>query len=89
MHPSLWGLAAGSVVKNLPANAGEVGLMPGSRRSPEKEIATHPSILACKIPWTEEPGRPQFMELQSQTILSVTKIKTSIIVVLYRIVSLT
>ena len=89
MYPSLWGLTAGSVVKNLPANAGEVGLMPGSGRSPEKEIATHPSILACKIPWTEEPGRPQFMELQSQTILSVTKIKTSIIVVLYRIVSLT
>ena len=22
----------------------------------EKEMATHPSILACEIPWTEEPG---------------------------------
>ena len=25
----------------------------------EKEMATHSSILAWKIPWTEEPGRPQ------------------------------
>ena len=33
----------------------------------EKEMATHPSILAWKIPWTEEPGGLQFMDLQSQT----------------------
>ena len=30
----------------------------------EKEIATHPSILAWKIPLTEEPGRLQSMALQ-------------------------
>ena len=30
----------------------------------EKEMATHSSILAWKIPWTEEPGRLQFMRLQ-------------------------
>ena len=30
----------------------------------EKEIATHSSILAWKIPWTEKPGRLQFMGLQ-------------------------
>ena len=30
----------------------------------EKDMATHSSILAWKIPWTEEPGRPQSMELQ-------------------------
>ena len=30
----------------------------------EKEMATHSSILAWKIPWTEEPGRLQFMGLQ-------------------------
>ena len=30
----------------------------------EKEIATHSSILAWRIPWTEEPGGLQFMELQ-------------------------
>ena len=30
----------------------------------EKEVATHSSILAWKIPWTEEPGGLQFMGLQ-------------------------
>ena len=30
----------------------------------EKETATHSSILAWKIPWTEEPGGLQFMGLQ-------------------------
>ena len=30
----------------------------------EKEMATHSSILARKIPWTEEPGRLQCMGLQ-------------------------
>ena len=34
----------------------------------EKEMATHSNILAWEIPWTEEPGGLQFMELQkSQT----------------------
>ena len=36
----------------------------------EKEIATHSSILAWKIPWTEDPGRLQSMGLQSRTRLS-------------------
>ena len=36
----------------------------------EKEMATHASILAWKIPWTEEPGGPQSMGLQSRTRLS-------------------
>ena len=27
-------------------------------------MATHSSILACRIPWTEEPGKLQFMESQ-------------------------
>ena len=30
----------------------------------EKEMATHPSILAWEIPWTEEPGGLQFMGSQ-------------------------
>ena len=30
----------------------------------EKGMATHSSILACRIPWTEEPGGPQSMGLQ-------------------------
>ena len=38
----------------------------------ELEMATHFSILACKIPWTEEPGRQQSMGSQkSQTRLSI------------------
>ena len=58
------------VVTSLPANAGDTGdpsLIPGLGISLEKEMATHSSILAQSIPWTEEPGRIQFMGLQSQT----------------------
>ena len=39
----------------------------------EKEMATHSSILAWKIPWTEEPGRLQSMELQRVRHDGVTK----------------
>ena len=49
-------LQAGAVVMNLPANAGDTSLTPGSGRSLEEEIAAHSSILDWKIPWTEEPG---------------------------------
>ena len=45
-----------SVGNNPHANAGDVGLIPGSGRSSGEEIATHSSILALEIPWTEEPG---------------------------------
>ena len=57
----------GTVVKNPAANAGDardVGLIPESGRSPGVEIATHSSIIAWKIPWTEEPGGLQSMESQ-------------------------
>ena len=47
--------------KNLPANAGDMGLISGSGRSLEKEMVTHSSILAWEIPWTEEPGGLQLM----------------------------
>ena len=46
------------VVKNLPANAGDVkdaGSIPGLGISLE-DLATHSSILAWRIPCTEEPG---------------------------------
>ena len=43
-------------VKNLPATAGDVGLIPGLKRYLKKEMATHSSVLAWRIPWTEEPG---------------------------------
>ena len=35
-----------------------------------EEMAARSSILAWKMPWTEEPGEPQFIELQSWTRLS-------------------
>ena len=47
------------VVKNPPTNAGDLrdmGSIPGSGRSPEGGMAAHSSILAWRIPWTEEPG---------------------------------
>ena len=50
------GFPGGSVVKNLPANAGDMGLTPRLGRSPEEGMATHSSILAWRIPWTEKPG---------------------------------
>ena len=52
------------MVKALPANAGDMGSIPDSGRSLEKEMATHSSILAWRIPWTEEPGELQSMGLQ-------------------------
>ena len=45
----------GSAGKVSAYNAGD----PGS-----KEMVTHSSILAWRIPWTEEPGRLQYMGLQ-------------------------
>ena len=52
-----------SAVRNLPAYAGDVSLIPGLEDPLEKEMATHSNILAWKIPWTEEPGRLQSMSL--------------------------
>ena len=55
------------MVKNLPANVGdlrEMGSIPGSERSLEEGMATHSSIPAWRIPWTEKSGRIQFMGLQ-------------------------
>ena len=57
------GFSGGSVVKNLPTNAGDLGSTPGSEDPLEKEIATHSSILAWNILWTEEPGELQSMGL--------------------------
>ena len=57
------------MVKNLPANAGDIrdtGLTPGSGRSLEEGIATHSSIIAWRIPWTEEPGELQ--SIRSHTV---------------------
>ena len=55
------GFPGDSVVMNLPTSAGdtrEVGSVPESDALEEK-MATHSSILAWSIPWTEKPGRSQ------------------------------
>ena len=54
----------GSDGKASAYNTGDHGSVPGLGRSPEKAMATHSSTLAWKIPWTEEPHRPQSTGLQ-------------------------
>ena len=52
------------MVKNLPAvQETQVGSL-NQEDLQEKEMATHSSVLAWRIPWTEEPGRLQFMGSQ-------------------------
>ena len=54
------------VVKNLPSSAGDkrdLGSSLGWEDPLEKEMATHSSTLAWKIPWTEGPGGLQSMGL--------------------------
>ena len=53
------------MVKNLPASAGVTDLIPVQEYPLEKEMATQSSILAWKVPWTEEPGGLQSMGMQS------------------------
>ena len=45
-------------------NAGDLGLIPGLGRSPEEQNATHSSILAWRIPWTEDSSRLQSLRSQ-------------------------
>ena len=52
------------MVKNLPAMQETQVLSLGQEDLLEEEIAAHSSILAGKIPWTEEHGGLQSMELQ-------------------------
>ena len=58
------GFPGGSVVMKLSANAGDAGSFPGLRRSTGEWNGNHSSILAWKIPWTEEPGGLQSMGSQ-------------------------
>ena len=54
----------GSVVKNLTTNAGDAGQSLDQEDPLEKEMVTHASFLAWRIPWIEEPGRLQFKGLK-------------------------
>ena len=50
------GLSGGSDGKESACNVGDLGSIPGLGRSLEEGMATHSSILAWRIPRTEEPG---------------------------------
>ena len=65
------GFPDGSVVTNLPAMQ-DSWAHPLIGKFSEEEIATHSSILAWRIPWTEEPGRLQFMGLQTDMTEQLT-----------------
>ena len=54
--PSTKGFPSGSVVKKPPAHVGDMSLIPGLRRSLEKEMANPFGIFAWETPWTEESG---------------------------------
>ena len=64
---------SGSKVKNQPAmqEFEETQFRSLGQEDPlEKEMATHSSILSCRIPRTEDPGRLQSTDHKSQTRLS-------------------
>ena len=67
----MWASPVALAVKNPPASAGDVrdmGSTPGSETSPgEGHMAIHSSILAWRIPWTEEPGGLQSIASESGT----------------------
>ena len=54
----------GSDSKELACNAGDLGWILGQENPLEKGMGTHSSVLAWKIPWTEEPGGLQSMGSQ-------------------------
>ena len=67
------GFPGGLVVRNLPA-VQKTQIQSLGRENPlEEEVATHPSILAWEIPWTEEPGGLQSSGSQGAGHDSVTK----------------
>ena len=68
VHYSFWG-----VVKNLSANAGEVGLIPGLGRTPGEGNGNPLQYSCLEIPWIKEPGALQSMGLQRAGHSSATK----------------
>ena len=60
------GFRGGSVVKNLPANSGDAGSIPGSGRSPEVRNGNPLQYSCWEILWTEEPGRLQSVVSQKR-----------------------
>ena len=58
------GFPGGSDDKESTCNAGDLGSIPWSGRSPAEENGYQSSILAWRIPWTKEPGGLQSMGFQ-------------------------
>ena len=59
-----WAILIAQSIKNLPAIQETWVQFLGWEDPLEKEMATYSSSLAWRIPWTEDPGRLQAMELQ-------------------------
>ena len=72
IHPAfMWASLMAQIVKNLPVMQ-ETWVRSLGREDPlEKGVATHSSILAWRIPWTEEPGGLPSMGLQSMALQRV------------------
>ena len=72
------GLPVALVVKNLPVNAGDVrdfGVQSLNWGNPlEEKMATHPNILAWRIPWTEEPGK--LLSIGSRSLTQLKPLST-------------
>ena len=90
---SRWGFPGSSDGKESACNAGDLGLIPGSGRQEdplEKGLATHSSIPAWEIPWTEEPGglwppwgckeadTTEWLTLSSQILTHVTLVSSGL-----------
>ena len=63
-------LSGGTVIKNSPSKARDAIQSLGWEDPLEEEVATHSSMLAWRIPWTEETGRLQSWGRKEQTQLS-------------------
>ena len=62
-----WASLVAQMVKNLPAKQ-EIWVQSLAQEDPlEKEMATHSSVLAWEIPWTEGPGGLQSIGLQQES----------------------
>ena len=75
--PVFLGFPTNSVGKESACNTEDLGLIAGLVKFPEEGKTTHSSILAWKIPWTEEPGGLQFVGSQRVRHAGATKHNTA------------
>ena len=69
VYKSSWGFLCGSDSKEFACNARDSSLIPGLGRSLEKGMVIHSSILAWRIPWTEELGGLQSVESKESDMI--------------------